>query len=149
MLTFAPATTEEHDAFLDLTRHETAAYLEGTLKLMGATWDEYARLFRTVGRVYAIREHGHMAGFCWIEERERTLHIHGLVLRPEFQGRGIGGQVLEALERDHKGRVTTIELGVHRSNVDAIRLYERFGFRTVKTLDDLGFLIMQKAIGSP
>ena len=149
MLAFTPATAEQHDEFLELTRRETASYLEGTLKLMGATWEQYARWVHTVGRVYAIREDGRVAGFYWIEERDRTLHLHGLILRRDFQRRGIGTRVLEALERDHKGRVTAIELGVHRSNEGAIRLYERAGFRTVKVLDDLGFLILQKAVGSP
>jgi ribosomal-protein-alanine N-acetyltransferase len=85
-----------------------------------------------------------VAGFCWIEERGRVLHLHGLILRKEFQGRGIGGRVLEMLETRFSGRVDTIELGVHRSNTGAVRLYERTGYRTAETRGDLGFLILRK-----
>jgi len=144
MVTLEPATEDEYEGFLELTRQETAAYLEATMRLMKATWEEYGRWFRTVGQVFTIRDGGDVAGFCWIEERGRVLHLHGLVLGKEHRGRGIGGRVLEMLEARSAGRVDAIELGVHVSNKDAIRLYERTGFRTVKTLDDLGFLIMQK-----
>ena len=149
MIVLEPAKEDEYAAFLELTRQETAEYLEATMRLVHATWEEYARWFRTVGQVYSVRDGGDVAGFCWTEERGRVLHLHGLILRKEHRGRGIGGRVMAMLEARSAGRVDTIELGVHVSNKDAIRLYERTGFRTVKTLDDLGFLVMQKAVGSP
>lgn len=144
MVVLEPATEEEIAGFLELTRQETASYLDATLRLMDATWEEYGRWFRTVGRVYSIREGDAVAGFCWIEERGRVLHLHGLILRKEFQGRGIGGRVLRDLEGRFAGRVDTIELGVHRSNAGALRLYERTGYRIEETREDVGFLILRK-----
>jgi ribosomal protein S18 acetylase RimI-like enzyme len=48
----------------------------------------------------------------------------------------------------YRGRVDVIELGVQRDNVRAKALYERLGFQVVKTLEDLGFDIMQKPLPS-
>ncbi len=148
MVSLEPSTEEEMAGFLELTRQETSAYLDRTLKLMGATWDEYGRLFRSMGRVFSIREGGAVAGFCWVEERGRVLHLHGFILKKSFQGRGIGGQVLGDLEHRFAGRVDTIELGVHKSNEGALRLYVRSGFRTAERKDDLGFLILRKDLAS-
>ncbi len=148
MALLEPATEDEMAGFLELTRQETAAYLEATLKAMAATWEQYATWFRTVGRVYAVRDGGANAGFCWTEVRGRILHLHGLILKREFQGRGIGGGVLRDLEARYAGRVDAIELGVHSSNAAALRLYERAGYRTVERKEDVGFLILRKDLSA-
>jgi arginine deiminase len=143
-LAFDAAVEEDYDKFLALQREQTAGYLAETLERMGMTWQEYKDRFRTVGRVYCIRQAGQVAGFYWIEERAPLLHLHGLILKDEFQGQGIGSQVLQKLETEYKQRMVAIELGVHESNTRAIALYERFGYKTVNRLEDLGFLVMQK-----
>jgi len=111
---------------------------------MQITMDEFNHLLRTVGALYAIYDDEALAGFYWIEKREEVLHLHALLLRQEFQGKGIGTQILSMLVSKYKGTVTTIELGVHESNERAIRMYERNGFDTTKQLNDLRFRIMQK-----
>ena len=146
MLTFTKAQPKDYDEFMQLQAKQAGHYLDQTLELMGTTWQEYTHLFQTVGQVFGIYRDGQLAGFYWIEQRDRILHLHGLILKSEFQGQGIGSQVLTLLETEYRARVDAIELGVHESNVRAIALYERFGYRTVKTLADLGFLVMQKEL---
>ncbi len=89
-----------------------------------------------------------LAGFYWIEERENVLHLHALLLKRQFQGKGIGTQTLNMLVSKYMGTMRTIELGVHESNEGAIRVYERNGFKTVKQLDELKFRIMQKTLST-
>ena len=144
MLTYRPAAPEQYDDFLQLLVAESRDYLDTTLHLMGADWDRFAQLFHTVGQVCSIYSEDGCAGFYWVEVRDAVLHLHGLILRPEFQGKGIGRQVLADLEAQYQGRVEAIELGAHRSNQRALALYQRAGFQTVKTLEELGFLILQK-----
>jgi ribosomal protein S18 acetylase RimI-like enzyme len=146
MLSYEPAQTNAYDELLSLLRDQASGYLQATLNLMQMTWDQFAHRFRSVGQVYGIYQDGQLAGFYWIEEREDTLHLHGLILKSEFQGQGIGSQVLAMLAASYRSRVKAIELGVHRSNERAIALYERTGFETARTLDDLGFLVMQKPL---
>ncbi|SFC61554.1 Acetyltransferase (GNAT) domain-containing protein [Kushneria avicenniae] len=55
-------------------------------------------------------------------------HIVGLMVRPEFRGRGIGRALMTAAFARMAGTVT---LDVVASNVAAIRLYESLGFQRV------------------
>jgi ribosomal protein S18 acetylase RimI-like enzyme len=144
MLSYRPANPEQYETFFNLMVEQSNEYIRTTLQLMGADLTEFGQLFRTVGEVYGIDQDGELAGFYWVELREKVLHLHGLILRPEFQGQGIGKEVLDFLERQYSERIEAIELGVHRSNQRAIALYEKQGYQTVRTFDDLGFYVMQK-----
>mgnify|MGYP000296300884 CR=1 FL=1 len=146
MLTFKPAMDAQYDEFFQLMQQQAADYLQPTMELMQITPEQARLLFGHVGQVYGIYQEDQLAGFYWIEERDEILHLHGLVLREEFQGRGIGTEVLEMLERDYRSRMAAIELGVHQSNAKAELLYERLGYQTVKYLPELGFYIMQKSL---
>jgi ribosomal protein S18 acetylase RimI-like enzyme len=148
MLTFEAASAEHYGECMQLMLDEAGGYLQGTLKLMQISMDEFNHLLRTVGTLHAIFDDKQLAGFYWIEEREKVLHLHALLLKQQFQGKGIGTQTLNMLASKYEGTMTTIELGVHDSNEAAIRLYERKGFNTVKRLNDLKFRIMQKDLSS-
>jgi ribosomal protein S18 acetylase RimI-like enzyme len=108
------------------------------------TADDVARLPHEVGELREVEEDGATAGYVWLELRERTLHVHALLLEPEFRGRGIGGRVLYELEEEFRDRADDVELGVEPGNAPALRLYERAGF--VRVGERLGFLIMRKRL---
>jgi len=76
-------------------------YMENTLRIMQMTWDEYTQIFRTRGEVRAIYQDAELAGFYWTEERRDTLHLHGLILKADFQGQGIGTTVLTMLAESY------------------------------------------------
>jgi len=144
---YVPAREEELEPLLALMRAELHEHLEAGLRIAGLTEGQFGRLFRTRGHVVRIECEGRDAGFYWTELRGRVLHVHALLLRPEFRGRGIARRLLERLEADHAGRADFLELGVHRSNVRARRLYERVGFTVSAESADLGFAIMRRPLG--
>lgn len=146
MLTYKSAKPEQYDKFLQLLQAQASDYLEHTLELMEMGWEEFGHLFKTVGQVFGIYEDGHLAGFYWMEERGQELHLHGLILKEQFQNRRIGTQTLKRLEVEYWGKMAFIELGVHQSNEKARALYRRLGYRTVKVLNDLVFHIMQRQL---
>ena len=146
MVTCEAARPEQYEEFMNLMQDEANDYLQSTLELMQMTQEEFNHLFRTVGQVYGIYEDGQLVGFYWIEEREKVLHLHALIIKSQFQGRGIGTRILGMLALEYKETMSCIELGVHESNDRAIRMYERQGFTTVKQLHDLNFHIMQKQL---
>jgi ribosomal protein S18 acetylase RimI-like enzyme len=146
MLAFAPATPEQYADFLQMMWDDGQDYMEITLRVMQMTWEQYFQLFRTRGDVLVINQGADLVGFYWIEQRGDTLHLHGLILKPEFQAQGIGTTVLTMLEKQYAGKVDKIELGVYQENVGAKRLYEKMGFTIIKTLTDLPFHIMQKSL---
>ncbi len=144
MLVYKQADANQYDELLQLMAVDSADYLQHSLELMKMTGDEFGKLFRTVGQCYVIYQDDCLAGFYWIEERGKTLHLHALILKREFQGEGIGTQVLQMLAEQFQVRADAIELGVHQSNECAKRLYHRLGFEVVKFREDLGYYIMQK-----
>jgi ribosomal protein S18 acetylase RimI-like enzyme len=146
MLTYRPGTPEQYDEFLQMIWDDGREYMEIAMGVIQMTWEEYAQFFRTRGVVQAICQDNNLAGFYWIEEREDTLHLHGLILKSEFQGHGIGTAVLSMLADRYTGRLDRIELGVYQKNTGAIKLYEKMGYCITKTLTDPPFHIMQKPL---
>ena len=142
-LIYQPATSEQVDEFLELMRLEAADYLEQTMKLSEMTWSQFSKLVKTMGQVFCVTQKGKIAGYYWTEERGKIVHLHGIVIRSEYQGQGIGSEVLSMLVRKYSGIMDAIELGVHASNTRAKKLYEKMGYQTVKYMPDLRFYILQ------
>ena len=70
----------------------------------------------------------------WIEDTWRTGdrigEIESLSVLPDYRGSGLGTQLLERLEDHlHERGVDDMILGALAGNADAIRLYERRGYR--------------------
>ena len=70
----------------------------------------------------------------WIEDTWRTGdrigEIESLSVLPEYRGGGLGSELLERLETHlHERGVDDLILGALAGNDDAIRLYERRGYR--------------------
>ena len=72
-----------------------------------------------------------LAGFCWtkVHEEERLGEIYVIAVDPDFQGRGLGKElVLAGLEHLAGTHVPTAMLYVDRDNVEARALYKALGF---------------------
>jgi len=68
-----------------------------------------------------------------------------IALVPEHRGRGVGGQLIEALLDEARAeRKATIGLNVPRANLPAVSLFRRCGFESVRERD--GVLTMQRAL---
>mgnify|MGYP005851884033 CR=1 FL=1 len=148
MLSFELATPEQREEFLRMMRVEMSDYLEQTLRLMNMTWERFVELYHSRGSVFAVFQDGALAGYYWIEVAEHILHLHGIILLPEFRGHGIGTFILRKLARERALQVKAIELGVKEENVRARRLYEREGFKVVKLMREMGFMVMQKPVSA-
>ena len=146
MLTCQLATPEQRKQFLPILRAEMSDYLERTFQLMGMTWNQFVELYYSTGQVFVVFQNSELAGYYWIEVKAEILHLHGIVILPGFRGIGIGTSVLRNLAEEYASRVRAIELGVQDDNLQAKSLYEREGFKIIKSLSDLKFTIMQKPL---
>lgn len=81
--------------------------------------------------IYVLRTVEHpCVAFCAFWLIADQAHINNLAVRPEFRGRGLGIQMLQAIvaEAERLG-AGSIGLEVRQSNVAAQRLYKKAGFR--------------------
>jgi putative acetyltransferase len=73
-----------------------------------------------------------MAGLHPVHPSPRRAHVRllGIAVAPDWQGRGVGRQLMERLLHwaDHWGGVLRIELHVHADNPRAIALYKSLDF---------------------
>lgn len=73
----------------------------------------------------------------WREEDATAARILSLAVAPEWQGRGLGEQLLEAaLQRLRELGRPRVRLEVRPENLPARRLYEKHGFATVGEFTD-------------
>jgi [ribosomal protein S18]-alanine N-acetyltransferase len=86
---------------------------------------------RDVSYCYVVRDAGGVVvGFCSFWRVADELHINNFAVVPKRRGAGAGTTLLREVMHACAGmgaRRATLE--VRRSNEDAIRLYERLGFR--------------------
>jgi [ribosomal protein S18]-alanine N-acetyltransferase len=104
--------------------------------------------------VYVIRTpEVPVAGFCAFWRVAEQLHINNLAILPELRGRGLGSHLLQAvLAEAAKMGADHATLEVRRSNLAALRLYERAGFTQAgvrwnyynKPVEDALVLVLEK-----
>ena len=90
-------------------------------------------LANELARYYsAFNENGELVGYagCWqiLEE----VHITNIAVSPDFRRNKIGEKLLKNIIDDcYKNKAKYITLEVRVSNVPAISLYEKFGFKSL------------------
>lgn len=140
------AKESQYDELFKMMLKYSSHYLQTAASKLNLSMEQFKESFKTVGKVYVMYLQREIAGFFWIEKRHDVLHIHALIIKEQFQGRGLGKQILNLIQDEYSSGARTLELGVHFSNDKAIKLYESFGFAKVKQFDDMGFIVMQKYV---
>jgi ribosomal protein S18 acetylase RimI-like enzyme len=67
--------------------------------------------------------------FASADDSGKTVMLHQLYVRPEAQGRGVGGMLLDEI-LDSFPDMETARLEVEEANVKAVAFYEAYGFVT-------------------
>lgn len=138
-MTVAQLTVDDAEALRDLRReallkHPTAfsadPEIEGKLTL--ENWRE--RLQR--GNWFGGKLDGTLVGMAsfWREPSckiKHTARVGSMYVREVARGTGMAGELLEAVLTEAGKHVEQATLSVEASNMRAIRLYERHGFRIV------------------
>ncbi len=93
------------------------------------------------GRVYLIEDGGIAVGLALVREfTEEPLgyDLQQLMIDARYQNRGYGSQALKLIldELRNEGKHDQVEVCVKKEDADAIRLYERYGFRDSGYVDE-------------
>lgn len=88
-------------------------------------------------RFFLLCREGSPIGFAALGpgEQPHEAHLHKLYLLPEFHGQGLGSAALARLKEQARSRgARHLSLRVNRKNHNAIRCYQRCGFRIERHL---------------
>ncbi len=79
----------------------------------------------------ALGENGELIGYLSAQRALDELQIINVAIREPFRGKGLGGLLLEAAEEYCRTReIKSVSLEVRVSNLPALRLYEKHGYRS-------------------
>lgn len=125
-----PATPDDFDFLFTLHRSAMRQYIE-TIWGWNDDWQQeyFRRKFDPAAR-QVVQVEGRDAGVVVVERRPDEVYLGLIELLPEYQGRGIGTQIVNDIKAAAHGAGLPMALHVLRSNDPARRLYERLGFQS-------------------
>ena len=115
---------------LPLTQAQLDALLRQQFQLQAA---HYRHSFPAASFCVIEREASPI-GRLYVDHAEKGIHVIDVTLLTEWQGRGIGGDLLSGLLSEAAMTDQTVGLHVEREN-PARRLYQRLGFRVIRDKD--------------
>lgn len=91
----------------------------------------------TGGRLLVMSdtETGDLIGSSWMTFDGRRIHLHHFAIHPYYQGRGLAKILLKASLQHCKETGCQVKLEVHTSNLKAINLYTKAGFKYLGDYD--------------
>jgi ribosomal protein S18 acetylase RimI-like enzyme len=137
LVSLRPVVADDREFLLELyasTRREeldVVAWGEGQreafLRMQFQVQDAEYRRLSPHGSFDVVEVDGSPAGRLYVDRRPGEVRIIDIALVPELRGRGIGGALIAALQREAESAGSAVSLQVETHN-RAARLYERLGF---------------------
>ena len=134
-LKYLPAIEQDRAFFIHV--HHTA-YRDTIEEMFG--WDEerqdeLANLPFDEGGINIVWNRDNRIGVVGWEEREDHLWLKELFLLPEYQGQGIGSQIVKDTITKSRSLAKDVRLRTLKANTRAKELYERHGFVVTEASD--------------
>ena len=74
-------------------------------------------------------------GRIWVNRTDREVRLIDIALVPERRGHGTGTMLLEGLQEQAREAGRPLRHSVYKTNVDALRFYQRLGFEVVEDFE--------------
>ena len=137
-----PVTPADTDALLELTAG-TGFFKPMEVETLRGVLDDYHAENEAIGhRAFAWEEGGRILGYVYhapAEMTDRTWYLYWIAVASDQQGRGLGGRLLEIVERDireHSGRLLLIETSTTPHYEPTRRFYLKKGYTLAATIPD-------------
>ena len=75
---------------------------------------------------------GTPAGRLWVNGSKDEIRLLDIALLPGYRNTGIGTLLLKHLQKEARVTGKPLRHSVHKDNLDALRFYERLGFKVVE-----------------
>jgi len=122
--------TTDVSGALQLDARDKAEILEFYASAYPGNWFD-ARMLET-GQYFGLRRNGRLASIAGIHvysPQYKVAALGNIATLPEFRGQGLGTSVTAALCRNLLKTVDIIGLNVKTDNADAVRCYQKLGFK--------------------
>ena len=121
----APMTLDDLDEVLEIERASfQTPWSRGAFR--------YELTQNRVARSVVVRIAGRLVGYLCLWEIGHEIHITNLAVRPDFRRRGIARALLShVMDGARQSNVELVFLEVRPTNLEALALYESFGFRVI------------------
>jgi len=152
-LIITPALLADAPAILDLQKlaYHSEAVLNGdfTIPPLTQTLPEIEADFQQQVYLKAVRD-GTIVGAVRGYERDGTCYVGRFIVHPACQNRGIGTQLLHAIEA-HFSTAQRYELFTSENSARNLYLYQKLGYRPFRTakLSDKVILVYLEKIATP
>lgn len=149
MVAISPAAVEDAEEILALQKlayqSEAALYGGYPIPPLTQTLEELIAEFRD-HVVLKAEEEGRIVGSVRAQQKDGVCQVGRLIVNPDSRRRGIGGRLLEEIEK-HFPSVGRFELFTGSMSADNIRLYQRHGYAVThvkKLLPTIEFTFLAK-----
>jgi ribosomal protein S18 acetylase RimI-like enzyme len=100
------------------------------------TKEEWLEEFDKGAVIYLILKDGEVVGDASYERKpDGSIYISGLAINPEFQGQGIGREVMSQIMEELRNE-KVISIVTHPENTLAIRIYTSLGFVSGRQIEN-------------
>ncbi|HOK37331.1 MAG: GNAT family N-acetyltransferase [Bacteroidales bacterium] len=89
------------------------------------------------GALFVLTEKlsGKIIGTSWITNDKRRLYLHHFGIHPQYQGKGLSHLLMEKTMDFARKSGLQIKLEVHKENLVARKLYQKYGFNYLGDYD--------------
>lgn len=91
------------------------------------------------GKIYIIKYESKLIGFVEMLKKwgKDEVYIYSFAIKGNMQGKSFGKKLMEyTINQLKKEKISKLSLTVNGENIHAVKLYEKFGFKKIKTLKD-------------
>jgi len=148
------ATGEDLELILRLQKRafsgQALIYNDFNLPSLTQTLDDLNQEF-TSKTIYKVATDGNIIASIRCFIADRILHIEKLIVDPDLQNRGIGTQIMRALEKRYATAVDRYALSTGHKSARNLHLYKKLGYKEVRQEPlnaNCNLIVMEKRAGN-
>lgn len=108
-------------------KHNKKQYLD--LLLLADEQEDMIDKYLNKGKMYVLKDNGEAVGECVISDnKNKTLEIKNIAIKPEFQGRGYGKVIIDFIIKNNIGKYSFVQVGTGDSPL-TVPFYKKCGFK--------------------